>query len=131
MINKNYLQRRIKMSSNAKKGLIIAGLICDVLVTVGLFILSIYLITKIPDAVNDVSAETFYGWFMIKPTRILLIVVLPLALLLGLNVFVTIKFMKSGSDKKKVTIDDLSDDDKEALKKKILEELASESKENK
>ncbi|MCQ2087259.1 MAG: hypothetical protein MJZ37_04205 [Bacilli bacterium] len=117
------------MKPNAKKALIIAGLCADVLLTVLLFVFSIIILAKMPGSKAEIDQSTFLGWFQIDPIRILILDVLPLVVLLGVNLFITIKLFKTSSTKKKVSINDLSDDEKEALKKKLLEEMMNEKKE--
>ena len=113
------------MNPKAKKGLIIAGLTLDVLVTILLFVFSIVILVNMPESKYLIDENTFLGWFQIQPIRILIIDVAPLVLLLILNVYLTIMYIKkNGSEPKKpASLDDLSEEDKEALRKKILEEM--------
>ena len=117
------------MNPKAKKGLIIAGLSLDVLVTILLFVFSIVILANMPEDKFEIDANTFLGWFQVDPVRILLIDVLPLALLLTLNLFITISYIKKTSPEKKksISLEDLSDEEKEALRKKILQEMLEES----
>lgn len=108
------------MNPKTKKVLFIVGLSLDLLVTVFLFVFSIIILANIPEDVID--EDSFLGWFQVEPMRILLLVVLPLLLLLALNVFITFVFFKK-SEKKKVTLNDLSEEEKEVLRKKILQEM--------
>lgn len=116
------------MNPKTKKALIIAGVAIDISITIALFVMSIILLVNVPKEgqFNQAMDPTsFCGWFLTKPYRILLIVVLPLIILLALNVFITYRYFKETGEKKKVTLADLSDEEKEALRKKILEEMAS------
>lgn len=118
------------MNPKTKKVLIIAGLTLDILVTITLFVFSVILLANMPETKFDIDPTTFLGWFQSDPIRILLLDVLPLALLLALNLVVTFGYIKKNSPKKEqkqVTLNDLSDEEKEALRKKILEEMLQES----
>ena len=118
------------MNPKAKKAFIISGIALDVLVTIFLFVLSLIIIIKMPATKAEAMlAEGFIGWFQQAPIRIIFIVVLPLALLLAINIFITFKYLRgSGSPKKKpVSLNDLSDEEKEALRKKILQEMLEEN----
>ena len=122
------------MNPNAKKALIIAGLTVDVIVTIVLFIFSILILIKMPDSKYEIDPNTFLGWFQKEPLRILLLDVLPLALLLVLNVTISIWYIKKTSkkeEKKVVSLNDLSDEEKAALKQKILQEMMQNSNESK
>lgn len=121
------------MNPKTKKGLIIAGLSLDVLVTILLFVFSIVLLVNMPESKYLIDETTFLGWFQIQPVRILIIVVAPLVILLILNVYLSIMYIKKNGEepKKAATLDDLSDEEKEALRKKILEEMLQKTSENK
>lgn len=118
------------MNPKTKKILIICSLVLDLLITIGLFVMSIVLLVNLPDNKYAIDPNTFIGWFLQDPIRILLIIVIPLVALLIINVFMFYKYMKSGDSKAKdtITLDDLTDEQKEALKKKIEEELLNSNK---
>lgn len=122
------------MNPKTKKVLIIAGLALDMLVTIALFVFSIVIIANMPDPYikSSLDTSTLLGWFQYDPIRILLLDVLPLALLLAVNLVITFTYIKKTSpkkeEKKQVTLNDLSDEEKEALRKKILQEMLEESK---
>lgn len=119
------------MNSKTKKALIFSGLGVDVAITIFLFVLSIILLAKMPDSKRDIDPATFTGWFLDDPIRILLICVIPLVALLILNVTVLFVYMKKTAPKKEVKLSDLSEEEKDALRKKIAEELMAEKKEEK
>lgn len=126
------------MNPKAKKALIIAGLAADVIITILLFVLSILILVNMPDPYDvragNVDYNTFLGWFQQDALRILLFVVLPLVLLLVANVSLTIWYIKKTGkkeEKKKVTLNDLSEEEKAALKQKILQEMMQNSNESK
>ena len=66
-----------------------------------------------------------------NPNAILFVFVFPGVLLLGFNVFILIKFIKMVSAKKKVQLNELSDEEKEALRKELMKDLASPKEEEK
>ena len=126
------------MNPKAKKILIIAGLAADVIITILLFVFSILILVNMPDPYDvkagNVDYSTFLGWFQQEPIRILLCVVLPLALLLIGNVALTIWYIKKTGkkeEKKQVSLNDLSEEEKAALKQKILQEMMQNSNESK
>ena len=123
------------MNPKTKKVLIISGLAVDVIVTILLFVFSIILLVNMPATKYDVQdPSTFIGWFEAEPIRILLIVVLPLAALLVLNIILTVLYIKKtgdGGKKKEVTINDLTEEQKAALKQKILQEMMQNTEEKK
>ena len=122
------------MNPKAKKSLIIAGIALDVLVTILLFVFSIVILANMPESRRAIDSTTFLGWFQIEPLRILLLDVLPLALLLVGNISLTIWYIKKTGkkdEKKTVSLNDLSEEEKAALKQKILQEMMQESNESK
>ena len=123
------------MNPKAKKALIIAGIALDVLITIVLFVFSIVILAKMPSSSTRIQQDTFLGWFQSQPYRILLLDVLPLALLLVGNISLTIWYIKKTGKKdqenKQVSLNDLSDEEKAALKQKILQEMMQESNESK
>lgn len=68
------------------------------------------------------TPANFIEWFQMNSTAYLLIGVLPLFILLGLNVGIVIHLFKK-SKEKKLQLNDLTDEQKEALKKEILKDL--------
>lgn len=119
------------MNPKAKKGLIIAGLALDVILTITLFVFSIILLVNMPESKYLIDETTFLGWFQIQPVRILICDVIPLALLLAGNIWITIWYLKKNGNsepKKNVSLNDLSDEEKAALKQKILEEMLENKK---
>jgi hypothetical protein len=123
------------MNSKSKKILLIFGLSLDVLVTILLFVFSIIILVKMPTPIQvrsgDVDYSGLIGWFQKEPIRILLLIALPLAILLVLNVSATLWYLKKTGVKKKLTINDLTDEEKAALKQKILQEMMQSSEEKK
>ena len=123
------------MNPKTKKALIIAGIAVDVLITVGLFVLSLVILINIPDSrFERLPEDTFLGFFQHNPEMILICDVLPLALLLVANVSLAIWYIKKTGkkeEKKQVSLKDLSEEEKAALKQKILQEMMQNSDDSK
>ena len=124
------------MNPKAKKGLIIAGIAVDVLITIALTVFSVVILVNMPDSkYESLPADTFLGYFQHNPIMILLLDVLPLTLLLVVNISIAIWYIKKTGkkpeEKKSVSLNDLSDEEKAALKQKILQEMMQESNESK
>ena len=122
------------MNPKAKKILIISGITVDILITILLLVFSIILLVNMPKTKYDVQdPSTFIGWFEAEPIRILLVDVLPLSILLVVNFGVTIWYIRKTGKKeeKQVSLNDLSEEEKAALKQKILQEMMQESNESK
>ena len=123
------------MNPKTKKALIIAGIAFDALVTVALFVFSVVILVNMPDSrFESLPEDTFLGFFQHKPEMILICDVLPLAALLVTNVGLAIWYIKKTGNKeqkKAVTLNDLSEEEKAALKQKILQEMMQNSNESK
>lgn len=126
------------MNPKVKKALIITGFALDILVTILLFVFSIIILVNMPSRgeldLGLIDDSTLLGWFQVEPLRILLIIVLPLVLLLVINVSLTVWYIKktgNKEEKKSLSLNDLSDEEKAALKQKILQEMMQESNDSK
>ena len=124
------------MNPKTKKALIIAGIAVDILVTIALFVFSIVILVNMPDSrFESLPEDTFLGYFQHNPIMILICDVLPLTLLLVLNVSLAIWYIKKTGkkpeEKKAVSLNDLSEEEKAALKQKILQEMMQESNDSK
>lgn len=114
------------MSKN-KKILAFVGLGLDAAITLFLFVISIIMIVKsvTMNAVEIEHATGFIGFLQKNPTVYLLGFVVPLFILLAVNIIVLVVYVKKNSTiKVDVTVNDLSDEQKEALKRQLLEELS-------
>ena len=123
------------MNPKTKKALIIAGLALDVLVTIGLFVFSVVILVKMPDSrFESLPEDTFLGYFQHNPMMILIVDVLPLTALLVLNISLAIWYIKKTGkkeEKKQVSLNDLTEEEKAALKQKILQEMMENPNESK
>ena len=123
------------MNPKAKKALIITGIALDILLTIALFVFSIVILVNMPDSKwESLPEDTFLGYFQHNPIMILLCDVLPLALLLIANISLAIWYVKKTGkkeEKKQVSLNDLSEEEKAALKQKILQEMMQNSDDSK
>ena len=123
------------MNPKVKKALIITGIALDILLTIALFVFSIVILVNMPDTRwESLPEDTFLGYFQRNPEMILLVDVLPLALLLVGNVCLAIWYIKKTGkkeEKKQVSLNDLSEEEKAALKQKILQEMMQNSDDSK
>ncbi len=117
-----------------KKPLIIAGLVLDVGVTIFLFVISIIILAKVipaatlNEAINNSRNLPLIYFLLQNPTIYLVGFVLPLFVLLALNVVGLIIYVKKTSGVKPAQLDDLSEEQKEALRQELLKDLQGEKK---
>lgn len=118
-----------------KKHLIIAGLVLDVGVTIFLFVISIMILAKVipaatlNEAINNSRNMPLIHFLLKNPTVYLVGFVIPLFILLALNVVGLILYVKKTSGVKPAQLDDLSEEQKEALRQELLKDLQGEKKE--
>ncbi|MFA7032375.1 MAG: hypothetical protein WC201_02285 [Bacilli bacterium] len=119
------------MNAKTKKILIIAGIALDVVITIFLFVVSIIMLATMPENAASIDASTFIGYLQANPTVYLWAFVVPLFLLLALNITVLVWYVKKVGNKK-IGLSDLNDEQKDALRKQLLEEMnKSAQKDNK
>lgn len=115
------------------KPLIIAGLVLDVGVTIFLFVISIMILAKVIPAatINEAinNSKGLIKYLLQNPTVYLVAFVIPLFVLLALNVVGLIIYVKKTSGVKPAQLDDLSEEQKEALRQELLKDLQGEKKE--
>ena len=111
------------MSDKTKKILYISLFSLDIVLTLFLFIVSIIMIATMPKSSVEINTKTFIGYLQGHPTVFLLSVVVPLFILLAINIIILVKFVKKQSEKKKVGLSDLSEEEKEALRKELLKDI--------
>lgn len=120
----------LSMNKKSVKYLLIAGIAVDTVLTIGLFVLSIILLvhfntTETADLLNE---KGFIGWFVQDPNRIIYTVMVPLFVLLALNIVLLFLYVKKTAPKReKVELNELSDEQKEALRKELLKDISKES----
>lgn len=118
------------MNAKTKKILLIVGIVLDVAITAFLLVISIIMLATMPKNIADVDANTFIGYLQANPTVYLLSCVLPLFLLLALNITALVWYVKKVANKK-IALSDLSDEQKEAIRKQLLSEMSKSSEDKK
>ena len=110
---------------NKKKVLFIAGISLDVAITVFLFVLSIIMLANAGKSDVERQAMTgFVGWLVnLQPWVYGVAFVVPLFVLLAGNVIGLVIYVRKSTKKEPVKVSDLSDEQKEALKKELLNDL--------
>lgn len=122
------------MNPKTKKALIISGLILDVGVTVFLFVVAIIMLATMPKDGYDMRDAValngpFIGYLQQNPTVYLLTCVIPLFVLLAANIVLLVLYVRKVGKKPEVAVEDLSEEQKAALRAELLKELQGESKE--
>ena len=118
-----------------KKPLIISGLVLDVGITVFLFVISILILAKVipaatlEEAINNSRNMPLIKFLLQHQAVYLVGFVVPLFILLALNVVGLIIYVKKTSGVKPAQLDDLSEEQKEALRQELLKDLQGEKKE--
>ena len=116
-----------------KKPLFIALIAVDVAVTIFLFVISIIMLSQTANktAAEIEAATGFIGYLQKHPLVYGLGFVVPLFVLLAANIIGLVIYVRKATKKEPVKVNDLTDEQKEALRKELLEELSkgSESKE--
>lgn len=111
--------------SKEKKTLIIVGLCLDAAITLFFFILSLVLIVK--QSIHGPALRNtggLIGYLANNPTVYLCAFVLPTFLLLAANIVGLVFYLKrTGAKKAQVSVNDLSDEQKEQLRQELLKDL--------
>lgn len=111
-----------------KKILLICGIVLDVAITLFLFIISIIMIVKASTlAADQLKNETGLIGYLINNLPVYLgAFVVPMFVLLALNIIALVLYVKkTGNKKEKLSVDSLTEEQKEALRKELLEDLAN------
>ena len=116
------------MNPKVKKALLIVGIVIDVAVTLFLLVLSIIMLAKTVGEPGKV-AEGMIGYFQTHALTYGLTCVVPLFVLLALNIIGLVIYVRKSAKKEPVAVDDLTEEQKEALRKELLKELSEEQKE--
>ena len=121
------------MGNLSKSKKILYGILfgLDVALTIFFLVVSIVMLATMPSAADVVAGryqQNFIGWFQQNPTFFLILVVLPLIALFIVNIVVLVKYVKSSSTKKKVALNDLSEEDKAKLREALMKDLSGEDK---
>ena len=111
---------------NKKKVLLICGVSLDVAVTIFLFVLSIIMLANAGKSDMERQAMTgFVGWLVNLEAWVYGVsFVVPLFILLAANVIGLVIYVRNNTKKEPVQVSDLSDEQKEALRKELLKDLS-------
>lgn len=116
-----------------KKALWITLIAVDVAVTLFLFVIHIIMLANVvgktgPQIDTYVKTHNDLIAFLIKNKWVYLwAFVVPLFLILAGNIVALVLYVRTQTKKEQVTVDNLSDEQKEALRKELLKELAGEA----
>lgn len=113
--------------SKSKKILYGALFGADVALTIFFLIISIVMLATMPtkeEIAAGLVANNFVGWFQAHPRYFLVIVVVPLFALFVTNIVVLSMYVKKSNEKKKVALNDLSEEDKAKLREALMKDLA-------
>ena len=116
-----------------KKPLLITAIVLDVGITVFLFVLSILMLAEASKQIpkEQIDRSTLIGALQYNPTLFLCTVVIPLFVLLAGNIIGLVVYVRKSTKKEPVQVDDLSEEQKEALRQELLKELGGGSAEPK
>ena len=115
------------MNPKVKKVLLIIGIVIDVAITVFLLVLSIIMLANTIGRSGNDYAPGLIGYFQKNPLVYGLTCVVPLFVLLALNIIGLVIYVRKSAKKEPVAVNDLTDEQREALKKELLKELAGET----
>ena len=114
-----------------KKPLIIALLVLDLILTLGLSVFNIIMLVNVvgKNAPQISEMTGFIGYLARNATNVYLpAFVLPLFILLAGNIILLVWYVRKSTKKEPVKVEDLSEEQKEALRKELLEELGQNDK---
>lgn len=108
-----------------KKPLIISLVIADVAVTVTLLVISIIMLSQTvgKSAAQIKASKGFIGYLQNHPTIYLVSCVIPLFLILAANIISLVFYVKKVTKAEPIQMSELSDEQKNELKKQILADL--------
>lgn len=125
------------MNPKTKKILIFTALGVDIAITISLFVIAIIMLVTMPSSratledAQEVNGK-FIGYLQQNPTVYLCSCVIPLFALLAANIVILVLYVRKAVKKKEMAVDDLSEEQKAALRAEILKDLQNEaSEENK
>lgn len=108
-----------------KKPLIIAGVVVDAGITIFLLVISIIMLSY---TISDPSnvAPGLIGYLQTHTLLYGLAFVVPLFILLAVNIIVLVVYVRKTAKKETPKVADLSEEQKEALRKELLKDLQNE-----
>ena len=118
-----------------KKPLFIGLIVLDVAITVFLFVVSVIILaTVIPaETIQEAIAESsgLIRFLLQHSTIYLVLFVIPLFLILAANIIGLVFYVRKTSQKEPAKLEDLSEEQKEALRQELLKDLQSGGEEKK
>ena len=118
-----------------KKPLFIALIALDIAVTIFLFVISIIILATVVPAENlneaKANASGLILFLLNNPTVYLVAFVIPLFLILAANIVGLVFYVRKTAKKEPAKLEDLSDEQKEALRQELLKDLQSGGEEKK
>lgn len=112
-----------------KKVLWISLIALDVAITVFMFVIHIIMLAKTVGGNGVLESEkTMIGWLQRNLTAYLWIFVIPLFVILAANIVGLVLYVRKASKKEQVTVDNLTDEQREELKKELLKDISNEQK---
>lgn len=120
----------VSRMNKAKKPLLITLLVIDIIATLGLAVFNIIMLANTvgKTAAEIITAEGYIGYLQNNPTVYLVSYVIPLFVLLAGNIIGLVIYVRKSTKKEPIKVNDLSDEQKEALRKQLLEDLNSDNK---
>ena len=109
-----------------KRILYISLFAIDMAATAFLFVVSIIMLATMPKTqyeVRTLKADNMIHYFQKNPTVFLWAIVVPLIVLLLANITVLVLYLRKSSKAKKVGLQDLNAEEKEALRKQLLADM--------
>lgn len=109
-----------------KKPLFITLLALDAVLTLGLSVFNIIMLANVvgKDIQDIVATGGFFAYLAQNATNVYLpAFVIPLFVLLAGNIILLVWYVRKSTKKEPVKVDDLTDEQKEALRRELLEEL--------
>lgn len=112
-----------------KKVLWISLIALDVAITVFMFVIHIIMLAKTVGGNGVLESEkTLIGWLQRNLNAYLCIFVIPLFVILAANIVGLVLYVRKASKKEQVTVDNLTDEQREELKKELLKDISNEQK---
>lgn len=114
-----------------KKALWITLFSIDVAVTLFFFVINIIMLSMVIGRGDGVRPDpnTFFGWLQVNYTAYFWLFVFPMILVLVANVVGLIIFVKKQTKKKPITVDDLTEEEKQKLLAQIAGNINKEKEE--
>ena len=121
------------MTKTTKKILFFTGLSLDVIITIFLFVVSVIMLATMPQNSYEMDIAIqkngqFIGYLQKNPIVYLCAFVVPLFVLLTANIVFLILYVRKVGKKSEVAVDDLTEEQKAALRAELLKELQNEEK---